>query len=240
MKNNFRWFESEPGTWFGCCTHCVPTSTQSACLWVGRHQSSLGRRTAVPRGSKNSRCTIPAHHLQWISSHYFRYFLNISNFLNNQNKFEWITFKNRPRKGGEFRNFAPELWIQSGLWRGSQSVDSKRFQYRSIPIRPFPNSRQNKVKIRKKKRLLFSVPNRNSSNYFHSLVNQQRKTESTILLRQHFLRPQLLYTPGNLDKFLIGLATQPSQDFDNNFSEEVKFTFLKANVEFDSFLCKII
>ena len=49
------------------------------------------------------------------------------------------------------------------------------------------------------------------------------------MLRQHFLRPQILYTPGNLDKFLIGLATQPSQDFDNNFSEEVIFTFLTAN-----------
>ena len=70
-------------------------------------------------------------------------------------------------------------------------------------------------------------------------MNQKRKTESTILLRQHFLRPQLLYTPGNLDKFLIGLATQPSQNFDNHFSEEVKLTFpittnMKRILDFES------
>ena len=42
-----------------------------------------------------------------------------------------------------------------------------------------------------------------------------------ILLRQHFTKMQTVYTPGNLDKFLIGLATQPSQNFDNYFTEEV-------------------
>ena len=57
--------------------------------------------------------------------------------------------------------------------------------------------------------------------YIYSLINQRRKKESSILLRQHFFKPQLVYTPGNVDKFLIGLATQPSQDFDNNFSEDV-------------------
>ena len=57
--------------------------------------------------------------------------------------------------------------------------------------------------------------------FLYSLINQQRKKELSILLRQHFLKPQLLYTPGNVDKFLIGLATQPSQSFDNNFSEDV-------------------
>ena len=31
----------------------------------------------------------------------------------------------------------------------------------------------------------------------------------------------MIYTPGNVDKFLIGLATQPMQEFDNYFTEEV-------------------
>ena len=53
------------------------------------------------------------------------------------------------------------------------------------------------------------------------MVNQRRQTESTILLRNHFFKTQILYTPGNLDRFLIGLATQPQQEVDNYFTEEV-------------------
>ncbi|XP_046638989.1 peroxidase-like [Daphnia pulicaria] len=53
------------------------------------------------------------------------------------------------------------------------------------------------------------------------LINRRRKKESHILLRQHFNKVQKVYTPGNLEKFLIGLATQPGQDFDNYFSKEV-------------------
>ena len=45
--------------------------------------------------------------------------------------------------------------------------------------------------------------------------------ESHALLRQHFFKTQLVYTPGNLDKFLIGMATQPMQKFDYRFTEEV-------------------
>ena len=79
MEIDFRWFESEPVTWFSRCSYDFYTSSQSACFRVGRHQSSMGRRTAVPRGAKNSRCPIPAHYLQRIPAHYFRYFfLNIS------------------------------------------------------------------------------------------------------------------------------------------------------------------
>ena len=54
-----------------------------------------------------------------------------------------------------------------------------------------------------------------------SLINHKRKKEAHILLRQHFFKSQVVYTPGNLDKFLIGLATQPMQQFDNWFTEEV-------------------
>jgi hypothetical protein len=39
---------------------------------------------------------------------------------------------------------------------------------------------------------------------------------------------QTVYTPGNLEKFLIGLATQPSQNFDNYFTEEVFLIQLKS------------
>lgn len=53
------------------------------------------------------------------------------------------------------------------------------------------------------------------------LMNTQRKVEHEVLLRHHFFRSQIVYTPGNLDKFLIGLATQPMQDFDNYVSEEL-------------------
>ena len=45
--------------------------------------------------------------------------------------------------------------------------------------------------------------------------------EAHALLRQHFFKSQVIYTPGNLDKFLIGLATQPMQKFDSRFTEEV-------------------
>lgn len=40
-------------------------------------------------------------------------------------------------------------------------------------------------------------------------------------LSDTFFNPGLIYTPGQLDKFLVGLATQPRQKFDNIFSEEV-------------------
>ena len=55
-----------------------------------------------------------------------------------------------------------------------------------------------------------------------SLINQKRKKESVMLLRQHFFKTQIVYTPGNLDRFLIGLASQPIQEFDNYFTEEVR------------------
>ncbi|EFX68983.1 putative peroxinectin, partial [Daphnia pulex] len=55
----------------------------------------------------------------------------------------------------------------------------------------------------------------------HHLTNQRRTKEREILLRQHFFKTQEIYTPGNLDKFLIGLASQPSQNAENYFTQEV-------------------
>ena len=52
-------------------------------------------------------------------------------------------------------------------------------------------------------------------------VTFTRKTVKVLTLNKQFLNPELLYTPGNLDKFLVGLATQPSQKFDNVLSEQV-------------------
>ncbi|KAI9554243.1 hypothetical protein GHT06_019515 [Daphnia sinensis] len=53
------------------------------------------------------------------------------------------------------------------------------------------------------------------------MVNQQRSVEEDIQLRHHFFKPQTLYTPGNLDKYLIGLATQPTQKVDLSFTKEL-------------------
>ncbi len=52
-------------------------------------------------------------------------------------------------------------------------------------------------------------------------VHYERKKTTMVPLSDLFFNPDLLYTPGNLDKFLIGLATQPRQKYDNLFSEEV-------------------
>ena len=42
-------------------------------------------------------------------------------------------------------------------------------------------------------------------------VTFTRKKVKALTLNKQFLNPELLYTPGNLDKFLVGLATQASQ-----------------------------
>lgn len=55
-----------------------------------------------------------------------------------------------------------------------------------------------------------------------SLFNEQRQKVGTEkVLRQHFFKTQEVYTPGNLDKFLISLATTPVQNVDNGFTVEV-------------------
>lgn len=59
----------------------------------------------------------------------------------------------------------------------------------------------------------------------YRLLNHQRQTEREIVLRHHFFKPQELYTPGNLDKFLIGLSTQPSQKVDAYFTKEVLYIY---------------
>lgn len=53
------------------------------------------------------------------------------------------------------------------------------------------------------------------------LLNQRRKTDDNIRLRNHFFKAQVVYKPGNLDKFLIGLATQPIQEYDNYVTVEL-------------------
>ena len=65
--------------------------------------------------------------------------------------------------------------------------------------------------------------NINPFSYFRLVkdVTFTRKKVKALTLNKQFLNPELLYTPGNLDKFLVGLATQASQKFDNVFSEQV-------------------
>jgi len=52
-------------------------------------------------------------------------------------------------------------------------------------------------------------------------VHYDRKTVSRIPLSEAFFNPELVYVPGELDKFLVGLATQPSQKYDNIITDEV-------------------
>ena len=52
-------------------------------------------------------------------------------------------------------------------------------------------------------------------------MRYDRKTVRVLPLSDQFLNPELVYTPGGLDKFLVGLATQPAQKFDNIITEEV-------------------
>ena len=52
-------------------------------------------------------------------------------------------------------------------------------------------------------------------------VHFDRKTVSRIPLSDAFFNPELVYVPGELDKFLVGLATQPSQKYDNIITDEV-------------------
>merc|ERR1712227_674050 len=49
----------------------------------------------------------------------------------------------------------------------------------------------------------------------------ERVTKTSIPLSSTFFNPELMYVPGELDKFLVGLATQPRQKFDNVMSEQL-------------------
>jgi len=49
----------------------------------------------------------------------------------------------------------------------------------------------------------------------------ERVTTNSIPLSSTFFNPELMYVPGELDKFLVGLATQPRQKFDNVVSQQL-------------------
>ena len=49
----------------------------------------------------------------------------------------------------------------------------------------------------------------------------ERRTTASVPLSTTFFNPELMYVPGELDKFLVGLATQPRQKFDNVVSEQL-------------------
>ena len=52
-------------------------------------------------------------------------------------------------------------------------------------------------------------------------MDKNRKMDSEIFLHEHMNKVQVVYTPGNLDQFLTGLATQPAQKMDHYFTEQV-------------------
>ena len=52
-------------------------------------------------------------------------------------------------------------------------------------------------------------------------VHYDRKKTNMIPLSETFFNPQLVYVPGGLDRFLVGLATQPRQKFDNIFTDQL-------------------
>ena len=57
-----------------------------------------------------------------------------------------------------------------------------------------------------------------------SLVEEapvQRRRVRAVPLSEQFFNPELVYTPGGLDRFLVGLASQPSQHFDNIMSDQL-------------------
>jgi len=54
-----------------------------------------------------------------------------------------------------------------------------------------------------------------------SEVKYDRARETQVPLSDTFFNPELVYIPGHLDKFLIGLASQPSQKYDNIVTEQV-------------------
>ena len=62
-------------------------------------------------------------------------------------------------------------------------------------------------------------------------VQYDRKTVTRVPLSDSFFNPELIYYPGKLDEFLVGLATQSSQKYDNivreGFNNSSNFTFKK-------------
>ena len=52
-------------------------------------------------------------------------------------------------------------------------------------------------------------------------VQYSRRTATRVPLSDTFFDPELVYSPGKLDQFLVGLATQPRQKMDNVVSEQL-------------------
>lgn len=57
--------------------------------------------------------------------------------------------------------------------------------------------------------------------FFYSLVNEARRTTSKILLRDYYFKTDIVQGQGNYDNFVRGLLTQPTQEQDQFFTEEV-------------------
>ena len=68
----------------------------------------------------------------------------------------------------------------------------------------------------------------------------ERKTVSAIPLSSTFFNPELMYVPGELDKFLVGLATQPRQKMDNVVSEQLTNHLFQGEQELKNLISLLI
>ena len=68
---------------------------------------------------------------------------------------------------------------------------------------------------------------------------ERRKTAS-IPLSTTFFNPELMYVPGELDKFLVGLATQPRQKFDNVVSEQLTNHLFQGEARYGQGRCQLV
>ena len=109
---------------------------------------------------------------------------------------------------------------RSGLRQKCKSFHFEWICWSRFPLRPHPHSRETPVRF---VFLHLFITLKSLINRFCvcSLTSKLRIKEREILLRQHFFKTQEIYTPGNLDKFLVGLASQPSQKAEHYFTQEV-------------------
>ena len=79
------------------------------------------------------------------------------------------------------------------------------------------------------KSLLFSYVYNSGSSLFKDGADRKRKLVAKVPLSDGFFNPEILYNPGKLDEFLVGLATQPRQKYDNIITEQVTNHLFQPN-----------
>ena len=59
-----------------------------------------------------------------------------------------------------------------------------------------------------------------------------RRRAGRVPLSNVFNNPVMIYSPGQLDRFLVGLATQPRQNFDSAFTSQLTNLLFRGNESF--------